>query len=856
MSSILKGLMRENGKRTIKSVADEIASYIGDDPSDSAIVDAVEGEAKIHGFDPADLFDAVYDHFRHYIDENLHKWFKEKWVRFGPDGKIRGDCARGSDSEGKPKCLPQSKAHNLGKKGRASAASRKRKEDPNPDRSGKAINVATKKKKTNEEQMDESCWKGYHKEGTKKLFGKNVPNCVKNEDIQEEHEMCPECGGPMYPESMINEKQDACYRKVKSRYKVWPSAYASGALVQCRKKGASNWGNGGKKNESSVMQGVVDEEWTHGHERGNTSHWSGAVNSGSYTHDGRVVAKYQGFEHPSTFTQSHMKVKFLPTGKVKQFRSTNSGFAAAEKWILSNLGADQTESIGESTPKSQRWVAPKTLDMMYQKQAYDREVASMKDANKPKNSGRYQPTVQVGSTSVLKSQIEDWQNNKDITAAAKILAKKYAGPQTDAILSDIVADPEFQRVSTNFWNYASDQVSRDSKRDSEDRVPFEYRTELYRIAIPYLKKHGVDKTGRRVPPGFKYNLNEDDEEVEFDYSGLEDEDPNYRDWRDDPTQWHGEHRDPDWYEGYMNRPIKMVVYNNQGRGVKKTVRDFTKTSPTTAEVDVGEVGGPLPLDFDRQSAGRDNPGEGEAHPFRDFYCGERPVTARQAFNLFQTKKHEKKGNRSVEEASSPAQQAAIAINMKKHHKKPKHVDEINNHISANDQKIGYADGLKGIPRRKDNRIYKLGYIQGLAVVAKKRSPKMFELGYNDGMSSKPPANNNQDYIIGYNTGQIYTRVSNPYTDVSKNKPDKNVHYIDDIDEDYTGIESGPSTGPFTAEKTPAINPYGGMKDRKYRGAIGEGILSEMPDTSGPVDSDSASFRTAACVPACRSSRFR
>ena len=38
------------------------------------------------------------------------------------------------------------------------------------------------------------------------------------------------------------EKKDACYNKVKSRYKVWPSAYASGALVKCRKVGASNWG--------------------------------------------------------------------------------------------------------------------------------------------------------------------------------------------------------------------------------------------------------------------------------------------------------------------------------------------------------------------------------------------------------------------------------------------------------------------------------------------------------------------------------------------------------------------------------------------------------------------------------------
>ncbi len=42
-------------------------------------------------------------------------------------------------------------------------------------------------------------------------------------------------------------KKDACYNKVRSRYKVWPSAYASGALVQCRKKGAANWGNKSKK---------------------------------------------------------------------------------------------------------------------------------------------------------------------------------------------------------------------------------------------------------------------------------------------------------------------------------------------------------------------------------------------------------------------------------------------------------------------------------------------------------------------------------------------------------------------------------------------------------------------------------
>jgi len=44
-------------------------------------------------------------------------------------------------------------------------------------------------------------------------------------------------------------KKDACYYKVKSRYSVFPSAYASGALVKCRKVGAKNWGKS-KKNEN------------------------------------------------------------------------------------------------------------------------------------------------------------------------------------------------------------------------------------------------------------------------------------------------------------------------------------------------------------------------------------------------------------------------------------------------------------------------------------------------------------------------------------------------------------------------------------------------------------------------------
>ena len=58
-----------------------------------------------------------------------------------------------------------------------------------------------------------------------------------------QHNECAEQAIHMY------EKKDACYHKVKARYDVWPSAYASGALVKCRKVGAKNWGNKSKKKE-------------------------------------------------------------------------------------------------------------------------------------------------------------------------------------------------------------------------------------------------------------------------------------------------------------------------------------------------------------------------------------------------------------------------------------------------------------------------------------------------------------------------------------------------------------------------------------------------------------------------------
>ena len=133
-------------------------------------------------------------------DSSLHDWFskskssdgKPGWVQLG--GRYAGKpCAKQPGQNTKPKCGSSKMSANMSDDEEDAAARRKRKEDPNPERIGKAKNVKT--------------------------------------------------------EEFVNE--DACKEKVKSRYKIWPSAYASGAVVKCRKVGAANWGNKTKKNNVS-----------------------------------------------------------------------------------------------------------------------------------------------------------------------------------------------------------------------------------------------------------------------------------------------------------------------------------------------------------------------------------------------------------------------------------------------------------------------------------------------------------------------------------------------------------------------------------------------------------------------------
>jgi len=155
---------------------------------------------------------------------NLHQWFqsssgvtktgkkKPGWVQ--SDGS---PCANEPGETKTPKCFSSSKLKSMSKSEIRSAVRRKREQDPGQQQktgAAKPTYVSTDSP-------------------TKKM---------KKEEFMSEEDKKGKGSG----------KKDACYHKVKARFKVWPSAYGSGALVKCRKAGAANWGN--KSEEVSVEQ--------------------------------------------------------------------------------------------------------------------------------------------------------------------------------------------------------------------------------------------------------------------------------------------------------------------------------------------------------------------------------------------------------------------------------------------------------------------------------------------------------------------------------------------------------------------------------------------------------------------------
>ena len=215
-----------------------------DNTSYDSIDKLMKSIMKKHGMSAKELHNAFVnkhnktpDDWIKELDEGtLHHWFKGSKSKGGKPGWVQADgspCANEPGETKTPKCFSSGRLRALkrkGEKGEAlikSAVRRKRQKDKNQQAkfgASKPTNVATFAK------------------------GKKDPNYIKAEPgIKEQMELNE---AKKDKPGKGSGTKDACYHKVKSRYDVWPSAYASGALVKCRKVGAANWGT--KTEETSL----------------------------------------------------------------------------------------------------------------------------------------------------------------------------------------------------------------------------------------------------------------------------------------------------------------------------------------------------------------------------------------------------------------------------------------------------------------------------------------------------------------------------------------------------------------------------------------------------------------------------
>ena len=209
------GIAIEREHTKDKDLAADIAlQHLDEFPDYYTKLKKMESDARKEHKNFKDVKESLLDWFGK--SESIGKKRKRGWVEV-----ISGEpCAREEGEEDEtPKCVSSDKRASMTKSERISAQRRKSAADPNqPEKSGAAkptyVPTDKPKKKMNEEQDIKG--KG---SGTK----------------------------------------DACYKKVKSRYKIWPSAYASGALVKCRRVGAANWGNKSESINLSSKDSISEE---------------------------------------------------------------------------------------------------------------------------------------------------------------------------------------------------------------------------------------------------------------------------------------------------------------------------------------------------------------------------------------------------------------------------------------------------------------------------------------------------------------------------------------------------------------------------------------------------------------------
>jgi len=177
------------------------------------------------------------------IKESLRDWFKkEKWVRISSSGNIAGDCGTSKNKKNPDRCLPKAKAQSLTKGQRAATAAKKKKAGSKGKTVVKNTKKATVKKEglwANINAKKKAGKKSSHKNSNAYKDAKKAGTSLeKTKEGVTKEDIRNLVVGTIYEntnENTIMEKDDRCTRLAKSKYDTWPSAYASGAVVRCRR---------------------------------------------------------------------------------------------------------------------------------------------------------------------------------------------------------------------------------------------------------------------------------------------------------------------------------------------------------------------------------------------------------------------------------------------------------------------------------------------------------------------------------------------------------------------------------------------------------------------------------------------
>jgi hypothetical protein len=425
------------------------------------------------------------------MQEDLRNWFNPNhpegdWKRVNSKGEVVGDCAR-EPGEPKPKCMSRELRNSLTKKEKASAVRRKRKEDPNPERQGAPINVTNK--------------------------------------VNEDMEQLDEKNKPTNPELWSR-----AIAQAKSKFDVYPSAYANGWASKWYKSKGGGWKTVSEAKEKSEydyegdmargqLQSIINNaqrvhdmledndnlpEWVQSKITLAEDYISTVSNYMMSEVDEEVVVEEKGL-----WANIRAKRERIKNGSGERMRKPGSEGAPSEE-ILKKTQAIKEEHLEEGRPSQRHPLEGHE----YHKKTDAELVHIAKDAHKAAEAMKSHNTTaenkyrdQANDSATVryyrqKNGMADWYKKKYGHIKEEVVAEGAKSPGVGWMLK---ADPKLgEKVKAKKEKYKEfkQNVGKKTTPMKEEVVDEEVKDEYARKVDKYLKKkYGKDDSQKKLPMG-------------------------------------------------------------------------------------------------------------------------------------------------------------------------------------------------------------------------------------------------------------------------------------------------------------------------------------------------------------------